>query len=171
ILHILGRSVESQPFDITQLLLNRALSRQLVLVAGINNILKRGDHNAFAERKTKAGKNLAPRSLQDYTDVSLGNKLLDLDDPWIQIDPAAVDHELRNAIAHNKIDYDEISQAITYYPKLEGMERETERKIQLLDYMRRMLIIFRQVHRLHHLVKCLNYALLLEPMAGLIKRG
>jgi hypothetical protein len=165
--------VSSQDFDEYREVykdMAEVLSRQLVLVAGINNLLKRGDHNAFAERKTKAGKNVAPTSLQDYANVSLGNKLLDLDDPWIEIDPAAMDNELRNAIAHNKIDYDEISQAITYYPKLEGMERETRRQIQLLDYMRRMLVLFRQVHRLHHLVKCLNYALLLEPMASLFKR-
>lgn len=165
--------VSSQDFDEYREVykdMAEVLSRQLVLVAGLNNLLKRGDHNSFAERKAKSGKNLAPASLQDYADVSLGGKLVDLDDPWIQIDPAAMDNALRNAIAHNKIDYDEISQAITYYPKLEGMEGETERQIQLLDYMRRMLVLFRQVHRLHHLVKCLNYALLLEPLKSLIKR-
>lgn len=147
------------------------LSRQLILVAGINNILKRGNHNAFAPRpRARDNKDLAPSSLQKYADVSLGQKMLDLDDPWLQIDQIALDNELRNAIAHNKIDYDEITQVITYYPKLEGMEREKRLEIQLLDYMWRMLVLFRQVHRLHHLVKCLNYALLLDPMASLIKR-
>ena len=38
------------------------------------------------------------------------------------------------------------------------MEREKKVQIQLLDYMWRMLSLFREVHRLHHLVKCLNYA-------------
>ena len=50
------------------------------------------------------------------------------------------------------------------------MEREVERKIQLLDYMWRLLGLFRQVHRLHHLIKCLNYATMLGPLAAQIKR-
>jgi hypothetical protein len=152
--------------------LSEVLSRQLVLVAGLNNLIKRGDHNAFAKglRVTKTGKELAPSSLSNYSDVSLGNKMLDLDDPWYSINIAALDNELRNAIAHNKIDYDDVTQTITYYPKLEGMAREKEVQIQLLDYMWRLLILFREVHRLHHLVKCLNYATLIEPTASFIKR-
>jgi hypothetical protein len=148
------------------------LNRQLVLVAGLNNMLKRGDHNAFAKgvRVTKDRTELAPSSLDRYADVPLGKKLLDLDDSWHSIDPLALDNELRNAIAHNKIDYDDVTQVITFYPKLEGMEREKKTQIQLLDYMRRMLSLFREVHRLHHLVKCLNYAILVEPGASLIKR-
>lgn len=152
--------------------LSEVLSRQLVFVAGLNNLIKRGDHNSFAKglRVTKTGKELAPHSLNKYSDVSLGNKLLDLDDPWYSIDIAALDNELRNAIAHNKVDYDDVTQTITYYPKLEGMAREKELRIQLLDYMWKLLILFREVHRLHHLVKCLNYATLIEPTASLIKR-
>ncbi|MDF1710161.1 MAG: hypothetical protein P1U72_18880 [Paracoccaceae bacterium] len=152
--------------------LSEVLNRQLVLVAGINNLVKRGDHNAFAKgvRVTKGGKELAPSTLSKYADVSLGNKMLDLDDPWYVINLDALDNELRNAIAHNKIDYEDVSQTITYYPKLEGMAREKKSQIQLLDYMWRMLVLFREVHRLHHLVKCLNYATLIEPSASLIKR-
>ena len=148
------------------------LNRQLVLVAGLNNLIKRGDHNVFGKgiRITKDGKELAPSSLSKYADISLGNKLLDLDDPWHVIDPLALDNELRNAIAHNKIDYDEVTQVITYYPKLEGMEREKKVQIQLLDFMWRMLLLFREIHRLHHLVKCLNYALLIKPTASLLNR-
>lgn len=148
------------------------LNRQLVLVAGINNLLRRGDHDDFAKgiRVTKDGKELSPPSLDKYADVALGNKLLDLDDPWYSVDPVALDNQLRNAIAHAKIDYDDVTQVITYFPKLEGMEREKKVQIQLLDYMWRMLSLFREVHRLHHLVKCLNYATLIEPGASLIKR-
>lgn len=146
------------------------LNRQLVLVAGMGNLTERGDHNAFAVRTSKNGKQLSPASLNEYADVALGNKLQDLDSGWHTIDPLAHDNELRNAIAHNKIDYDDVTQVITYYPKLEGMEREKKREIQLLDYMHRLLALFREVHRLHHLVKCLNYALLIEPGASMVKR-
>lgn len=167
--------VSSQEFEVYREVYKdmvEVLNRQLVLVAGINNLLKREDHNAFAKgaRVTKKGKELAPSSLNKYADISLGNKLLDLDEPWYSIDPVALDNELRNAIAHNKTDYNDITQLITYYPKLEGMEREKKVEIQLLDYMWRMLSLFREVHRLHHLVKCLNYATLIEPGASLIKR-
>lgn len=146
------------------------LSRQLVLIAGISNLIERGDHNAFAMRVSKGGKQLSPASLNEYANVALGNKLLELDSKWHIIDPLAHDNELRNAIAHNKIDYDDVTQIITYYPKLEGMEREKKQEIQLLDYMHRLLALFREVHRLHHLVKCLNYALLIEPGASMINR-
>jgi hypothetical protein len=68
------------------------------------------------------------------------------------------------------MDYDDVLQVITYFPKLEGMEREKKVQIQLLDYIWRMLSLFREVHRLHHLVKCLNYAMLIEPGKSLIKQ-
>lgn len=102
--------------------LSEVMSRQLVLVAGLNNIIKRGDHNEFAKgvRVAKDGRDLAPKSLNCYADVSLGNKSLDLDDPWHCVDFAAIDNELRNAIAHNKIDYNEVTQVIRYYPKPES---------------------------------------------------
>lgn len=146
------------------------LNRQLVLVAAMGNLIERGDHNAFAVRTNKNGKQLSPTSLNDYADIALGNKLQDLDCGWHTIDPLAHDNELRNAIAHNKIDYDDVTQVITYYPKLEGMEREKKREIQLLDYMHHLLALFREMHRLHHLVKCLNYVLLIEPGASMVKR-
>lgn len=145
------------------------LSRQLVLVAGMGNLIERGDHNSFAVRTSANGKQLSPTSLNSYADVSLGNKLLDLDSQWHTIDSLACDNEIRNAIAHNKIDYDDSTQIITYFPKLEGMEREKERSINLLEYTHRMLTLFRELHRLHHLVKCLNYATLLEPFASKLK--
>ncbi|MFF0950805.1 hypothetical protein ACFYE9_24995 [Rhizobium leguminosarum] len=147
-------------------------SRQLVLVAGINNLIKRGDHDAFASGVwvTAKGKDQAPDGLEDYADVALGNKPRFLDDPWFTLDPVAQDNKLRNGIAHAKIDYNEVTQKITYYPKLEGMQRASKEEIFLLDYMRRMLALFREVHRLHHLIKCLNYAILLEPGASLIKK-
>lgn len=73
---------------------------------------------------TESGKELSPSFLNRYADISLGKKMLDLDDPWYSMNAAALDNELRNAIAHNKIDYDDITQTITYYPKLDGMARE-----------------------------------------------
>lgn len=146
------------------------LSRQLVVLAGMGNLIERGDHNAFAVRTSQSGNQLSPASLKQYADVSLGNKLQDIDSGWHTIDHIAHDNELRNAIAHNKIEYDDASQSITYYPKMEGMKREKKRVIYLLEYMHRLLALFREVHRLHHLVKCLNYALLLEPGRSMIKR-
>lgn len=135
------------------------LNRQLVVVAGMSNLIERADHNAFAMRVSKGGKRLSPASLNEYADLAFGNKLQNLDGGWHTIDLLAIDNELRNAIAHNKTEYDESTQIITYYPKLEGMERENKREIQLLEYMHRTLALFREVHRLHHLVECLNYTL------------
>ncbi|MGL4094370.1 hypothetical protein [Agrobacterium cavarae] len=146
------------------------LNRQLVLVAAIGNLIERGDHNAFAMRTSKSGKPLSPASLNEFADVALGNKLQDLDSSWYTLNPLALDSELRNAIAHNKVDYDDVTQVITYYPKMEGMGREKKREMVLLDYMYRLLMLFREMHRLHHLVKCLNYALLIDPGASMVRR-
>ncbi|ODR97236.1 hypothetical protein AUC70_13370 [Methyloceanibacter stevinii] len=143
------------------------LSRLLVLVAGINNLIHRGDHNSFLKGAYLApnGKDFAPKDLDAFANLPLARKPDFLDDCWFTVDPIAHDNRLRNAIAHNKIEYDEVAQTITYYPKMEGMEREAKSEIQLIDYMRRMLALFREIHRLHHLMKCLNYAILLKVHA------
>jgi adenosyl cobinamide kinase/adenosyl cobinamide phosphate guanylyltransferase len=118
------------------------LNRQLVLVACLGNLIERGDHNVFTPRTSNSGKLLSPSSSSEYADIALGSKLKDLDSTWYIIDSLAHDNELRNAIAHNKMNYDDVTQVITYYTKLEGMEREEKREIQLLDYMHRLLAYF-----------------------------
>ena len=56
---------------------------------------------------------------------------------------------------HNGVD--EVSQIITYYPKREGMKQERKESIYFLDFMRKLLYVYREMHKLHHLIKCLYY--------------
>lgn len=95
--------------------LPEGLNPQLALVAGINTLVKRCDHDTFAKgvHVTKGGNELAPSTRGNYADVFLGSKILDLDDPWYAINLDALYDEFRNAIAHNKIDYEDVSQTIT----------------------------------------------------------
>lgn len=125
------------------------MSRAVVLVAGLNNLDRRGDHNKFSPAKN------APTSLNEYADFPLGLKLAQLDRCWYHINASDIDHRLRNSIAHYKAECDEVTQVITYYPKKEGLEQATSFQLHFLDFSRKILGMFREMHRLNHLTKCL----------------
>ena len=138
--------------------ISEIMSRQLVLVAGINNLIHRGDFNLFKD----IGKS-TPKSLNAYADLPYGYKISHLDDCWYQINEGSVNNQLRNSIAHVKAEYNEISQLITYYPKKEGIKQEKAVIIYFLDFMRNILISYRKMHRMHQLIKCLfNYYFLMH---------
>lgn len=142
--------------------ISEVLSRQLVLVAGINNLTKRASHNAFAEKLNKSGKNTAPVDLDAYADVVFGLKSEHLDDCWYAMLDGSISNHLRNAIAHTKTEYDDITQLVTYFPKKEGMEQAQGQTIYFLEFMRLLLVSYREMRRLHHLLKALNYYYLLH---------
>lgn len=125
------------------------MSRLLVLVAGMNNLNRRGNHNLFAPAKK------APANLKAYADLPLGCKLKQIDQPWYRVNVDAIDNRLRNSIAHYKAEYNEITQELVYYPKQEGLEQSTSVQMHFLDFSRKLLEVFRELHRLNHLVKCL----------------
>lgn len=125
------------------------MSRLLVLVAGLNNLNRRGCHNLFAPAKG------APSDLKEFADWPLGRKLQQIDNSWYPIDASAIDNRLRNSIAHYKAEYDETTQELVYYPKQEGLEQTTAIRMYFLDFSRRILDVFRELHRLNHLTKCL----------------
>lgn len=135
-------------------------SRQLVLLAGINNILKRKDCHRFGDavRLNKKGGEVKDfASLDGYANVDLGRKLNAIDDSFYRIDAEAIDHKLRNGIAHFKYNYDRASQRITYYPAKEGMSREKSYSLYFIEFMRKILLLFREVHNLNHIIKSLLY--------------
>lgn len=127
-------------------------SRQLVLVAGINNIIHRKDFNAFA---TINGGKLS--SLEKFSGKTLSDRFKYLDDCWYNIDREIIDTEVRNSIAHNNVNYDEITQIIEYFPDGGGIQPTPAQQIYFLDFMRMILVTFREVNNLHHLMKCFFY--------------
>jgi hypothetical protein len=137
--------------------ISEIISRQLVLVAGLNNLLKRGDANAFVPKLTNSGKDLAPATLNAFADVALGSKQDLIDDCWYDVLDGSLSNQLRNAIAHYKTEYDEVTQLVTYYPKREGMAQDQGEQIYFLEFVRRLLVTYREMHRLHHLIKSLFY--------------
>lgn len=135
------------------------VSRQFVLVAAINNLIKRADHDSFLPGigKGKTGKDFTPKTLNDFVGVDFGRKMDFIDDSWYQMQDDAANNQLRNAIAHFKTEYDDISQTIIYYPKRDGLEVKGGMTMSFLEFMRRVLIAFREMHRLHHLIKAIFY--------------
>ncbi|MDD5366812.1 MAG: hypothetical protein PHR30_15860 [Gallionellaceae bacterium] len=128
------------------------LGRQLVLVAGLNNLGHRGDANSF---KVIDGGVLS--DLKKFSAKTLSDKFKYLDDCWYLWDDNAFNLGLRNALAHNNVHYDGVAQLITYCPgggRLETSEGET---ISLLEFMRLLLVAFREMHNLHHVIKSLFY--------------
>ena len=125
------------------------ISRALVLVAGINNLKKRSSHNVFLESPG------VPQNLNKFANFPLGRKLDFIDDSWYAFEGNVLDNQLRNSVAHYKAEYNEVTQEIVYYPKQEGMKQERSESMFFLDFSRRILWAFRELHRLNHLTKCL----------------
>jgi hypothetical protein len=98
-----------------------------------------------------------PKDLAEFADLDFGRKQAFIDDPWYVIADEAVNTRLRNAIAHVKADYDDITQSVRYYPKKEGLERAAVETLSFLEFLRWLLSAYREMHQLHHLVKCLFY--------------
>lgn len=129
------------------------LGRQLVLVAGLNNLYHRGNHDEFAKPEHGA----ALSSLDKFADKTLSDKFKYLDDCWYIVSKDVVDTGVRNAISHYTATYDPVSQVITYYPDKEGVRQERGEVMYFLDFMRMILQLFREVHYLHHVIKILFY--------------
>lgn len=128
------------------------LSRQLVLVAGFNNLLHRGDANSF-----KAIDGSALSNLLKYSAKTLSEKFKYLDDCWYKLDLDAFNLGLRNAIAHNNVQYNGVDQVITYAPEGGRLEQGANETMSFLEFMRLLLVAFREMHNLHHVIKSTFY--------------
>ncbi|MBU6956915.1 hypothetical protein KRR23_04045 [Pseudomonas sp. CVAP len=133
--------------------LSEIVGRQLALVAGINNLIHRGDHNSFLPSKDGP----ALSSLDKFANKVLSEKLKYLDECWYKLDEGLWNTDIRNSIAHYTFEYNELTQIITCYPSKEGLRQENKIEINFLSFMRTILIQFREMHYLHHLIKALYY--------------
>jgi hypothetical protein len=135
-------------------------SRQLVLLAGLNNLIKRGNADFFdpSVKLNKKGDLIKDfSSLNNYANVDLGRKISAIDDSFYKIDPQAMDNKLRNAIAHYKFEYKASNQLVTFYPAKEGMNRDKCHSLYFIEFMRKMLLLFREVHSVNHVIKSLMF--------------
>lgn len=155
--------VSSADFDVCNNFykdLAEVFSRLLTLVAGIDNLLNRGDSDLFDDSMRLNKKNKLIKeftSLDNFSDLDLGRKIEAINDSFYNVDANSIDNKLRNGIAHYKYEYKESTQLIKYYPRKEGMNRETYHEIYFLEFMRKTLLLFREVHSLNHIVKALLY--------------
>ena len=58
------------------------------------------------------------------------------------------------------------TQELVYYPKQEGLEQATAIRMHFLDFSRKLLEGFRELHRLNHLTRCLFVHCFLKMMHG-----
>jgi hypothetical protein len=139
--------------------ISEVISRLYVLIAGVNNLLKRGNHNLFLPGigQIKGGRDFTPKNLNGFADVDFGRKQQYVDDPWYTMLEGAVSNRMRNAIAHNKAEYDEVHQVVTYFPSKEGMGQEVSSTVSFLGFLHWVLLAYREMRRMHHLVKALYY--------------
>lgn len=140
--------------------LSEVFSRQLVIVAGLNNLLKRGDYNNFdnSVRLNKKGDLIKGfSSLNEYANIDIGAKINGLDDSFYLVDMSALDNQLRNGIAHYKYEYKESTQIITYYYAKEGMGRTKYNELSFMAFTRKLLLLFREVHSINHIIKTLYF--------------
>ncbi len=128
------------------------IGRQIVLLAGINNLLHRGDANSF---RIVDGGSLS--SLRKFSEKTLTDKFKYLDDCWYNLSQDVFNLGLRNAIAHNNVLYDQATQIITYFPDGGRLDKAQGKVLAFLDFMRLLLVSFREMHNLHHVIKSLFY--------------
>jgi hypothetical protein len=131
--------------------MSEVISRQLVLLAGINNIDKRGHYDLFDPKIQKF-----PKSLNEFANYPFGVRSKYIDDSfWGPIASKVIMNRLRNAIAHNKVEYNESTQEIEFYFKLEGMKQERHDKMTYMDFTITLLESFRWMNKFNHLIKML----------------
>lgn len=127
------------------------ISRQMILIAGINNISKRGNYDSF-----NRGVDSYPKTLDEFANYPFGGKSKYIDDSfWGDILAKVTNNQLRNAIAHNKVEYDEITQQIEFYYKQEGLKQQQNQNISYMDFSITLLESFRWLHRFNHIIKML----------------
>lgn len=131
--------------------MSEVISRQLVLIAGINNIGKRGQYDLFDPKIQKH-----PKSLDEFANHPFGARSKYIDDSfWGDIATTVTTNHLRNAIAHYKVEYNESTQEIKFYYKLEGMKQEQHEKMTYMDFTVTLLESFRWMNKFNHLIKML----------------
>ena len=96
----------------------------------------------------KGSRDHTPKSLSEYADVDFGKKLAFIDDPWYANADEAVNNRLRIAIAHCKAEYDDVKQVVHYYPRKEGPRQESVETVSFLEFMRWLLLAYREMHQL-----------------------
>ena len=121
-------------------------------MAGLNNLMHRGDANSF--KPIDGG---AISGLKKYSTKVLSDKFKYLDECWFKLSNEVINLDLRNAIAHNSVKCDSTSQLITYYPDGGRLENTESKTISLLGFARLLLTAFREMHNLNHVMKSLFY--------------
>lgn len=117
-----------------------ALGNILILPVALNNIKFRGDF-----KKVKPGLERRVNSLDDFFGLSKANRyhLCDSEEIYTAYLRVMINAKLRNAIGHNDVKYDAISQQIIYIP--DPKDRSKSRVEYLLEFENEALHLFQAI--------------------------
>lgn len=117
-----------------------ALGNILILPVALNNIKFRGNF-----KKVKPGLERRVNSLDDFFGLSKANRyhLCDSEEIYTEYLQVIINAKLRNAIGHNDVKYDAISQQITYIP--DPKDRLKSRTEYLLEFENEALHLFQAI--------------------------
>lgn len=112
----------------------------LILPVALNNIKFRGNF-----KKVKPGLERRVNSLDDFFGLSKANRyhLCDSEEIYTEYLQVIINAKLRNAIGHNDVKYDAISQQITYIP--DPKDRLKSRTEYLLEFENEALHLFQAI--------------------------
>lgn len=117
-----------------------ALGNILILPVALNSIKFRGNF-----KKVKPGLERRVNSLDDFFGLSKANRyhLCDSEEIYTEYLQVIINAKLRNAIGHNDVKYDAISQQITYIP--DPKDRLKSRTEYLLEFENEALHLFQAI--------------------------
>nr|WP_252251126.1 MULTISPECIES: hypothetical protein [unclassified Clostridium] len=140
--------------DIKQFYLDvyEALGNLLVLPVAIDNIRTRKDMNLFEENDINA------ISLEKFIGLTKakGFHLCSSEDIYMKTLDVKFNQKLRNAIGHNDVEYDTISQKITYIPNPKDRTKKLDEyllkfEIEAIKMFQSVLVISEYLYRLREL--------------------
>lgn len=140
--------------DVKQFYLDvyETLGNLLIIPLALDNIRSRKDINIFKENDNKIN------SLDEFISSTKANRfhLYNTDEIFMRTLDAKYNQKLRNAIGHNDVEYDNISQTIIYIPNAKNRDKKDkvyllEFEIEALSMFQSILVISEYLYRLQEL--------------------
>lgn len=129
------------------------ISKQYTLIVGLRNLKDNGDYNKFSKNTIKLGsKRITINNIVDFSNLDFGLKSRFMKGCYYDNEAKNISHKVRNAIAHNNWEYNELTQEVTfYYDKgiVDELENVKSERKTILEINRDIVILFRLMHKLN----------------------
>ncbi len=129
------------------------ISKQYTLIVGLRNLKDNGDYDRFSKSTINLGKKrITINNIVDFSNLDFGLKSRFMEGCCYYNDAKKISHKIRNAIAHNNWEYNELTQDVTfYYDKgiVDELENVKSERKTILEINRDIVILFRLMHKLN----------------------